>query len=74
MASEETELTEVFVLRHNCKALCGRISPNGCVRLATKSNLMDTGGTRKGFLKSSYEPMAKVFIKEKFHAVEPGAV
>lgn len=34
---------------------------------------MDTGGTRKGFLKSRYEPMAKVFIEEKFHAVEPDA-
>ena len=74
MASEETELAKVFVLRHNCKALCGCIVPNGCVRLATKSNLMDTGGTRKGSLKSRYEPMAKVFIEEKFHAVEPGAV
>ena len=73
MASEETELTEVFILRHNCKALCGCIVPNGCIRLATKSNLMDTGGTGKGFLKSRYEPMAKVFIEEKFHAVGPDA-
>ena len=34
---------------------------------------MDTGGTGKGFCQSRYEPMAKVFIEEKFHAVEPDA-
>ena len=73
MTSEEAELAKVLILRHNCKALCGCIVPNGCIRLATKSNLMDTGGTGKDFLKSRYEPMAKVFIEEKFHAVEPDA-
>ena len=74
MASEETELTKVFILRHNCKTLFGCVGPNGRIRVATKPNLMDTGGTRKGFRKSRNEPMAKVLVEEKFHAVEPDAV
>ena len=73
MASEEAELTEVIILRHNCKALCGCISPNGCIRLATKPNAIDTDGAGKSFLKSCNEPTAKVLVEEKFHAVEPGA-
>lgn len=73
MASEETELTKVLILRHNCKALCGGISPNSGIRLAVKPNIIDTDGAGKRCLKSGNEPMAKVLVKEQFHAVEPGA-
>jgi len=73
MAAKETELTKVFILRHNCKSLCGCISPNGGVRLATEPKLIDTDGDGKVFIKSCNKSMAKVFVEEQSHAVEPGA-
>ena len=72
MAAEETELTEVLILRHNCKALCGGISPNGYIRLAAKLNIIDTDGAGKSVFKSCNEPMAEVLVEEQFHAVESG--
>ena len=38
-----------------------------------KPNIIDTDGAGKKCLKSCNEPMAKVLVKEQFHAVEPGA-
>lgn len=73
MALEETELTKVVIFRHNCKALCGSISPNGSIRLAAKPRIIDTDGAGKSTVKSCNEPMAKVLVEEQFHAVEPGA-
>ena len=75
MTSVETELKKVFILRHDCEAMFGCIGPNDCIiRLATKPNVFGTCSTGKGFLKSRHEPMAKVFVQEKFQAVEPGTV
>ena len=37
-----------------------------------KPNIIDTDGAGKSLLKSCNEPMAKVLVEGKFHAVEPG--
>ncbi len=72
MTPKETEFTKVTILRHDCKTVFLCVVPNDCIGLATKPNLIDTGGAGKIFLKSGHEPMAEVLVEEKIHPVEPG--
>jgi hypothetical protein len=73
MATEETELTEVVVLRHEYEAMVGGVLPNSRVGLASQTNCINMRRVRERGGQARHQFVAEVFVKQQLHAADPDA-